>query len=271
MNSNYGPQNHHYGQPQNQYPQAPQPQYAPHPQYAPQPQYAPMPAPQNSAMKMGAVSLALLAVGIGAFALVVSMKNTETKNTAAESAPQTVINIPSQINIPGLPTSSAPAPVIVNNPAPRVVTVPGQAPVQQAPRQQAPVQGGQGTIQAQKDAEAAAAAKAAQEKADQEASAAKTAQEKADAEAEAAQAKADAEAKAAQEKADAEAKAAAQQKAEQKQGLLNQAAAMRAQAQQLRNQAIGDFINGPGFKPRPPSSTDRPGHSRLRLHSSDLG
>ena len=104
MNSNYGPQNHHYGQPQNHYAQAPQPQYAPQPCT----RRCRRPAELRFAMKMAAGALALLAVGIGAFALVMGMKNTETTNTAAQSAPQTVINIPSQINIPGLPTSSSP-------------------------------------------------------------------------------------------------------------------------------------------------------------------
>jgi hypothetical protein len=125
-------------------------------------------APQNSGsgMKMVAGALALLAIGIGAFAMVLGMKNSET-TTAAQSTPSTVFNIPSEINIPSLVDDDSPStsPVVVNNPAPRVITVPGQAPVQQAPRQQQQpvadepvIQGGQGVIQAQKDAEEAAAA-----------------------------------------------------------------------------------------------------------------
>ena len=138
MNSYYGPQNSHYGQPNTYYAPAPQPQYAPQPMYAPAPV-----APQNSGsgMKMAAGALALLAIGIGAFAMVLGMKNSET-TTAAQSTPSTVFNIPSEINIPSLVDDDSPAtsPVVVNNPAPRVITIPGQAPVQQAPRQQAPVQ-----------------------------------------------------------------------------------------------------------------------------------
>jgi len=134
MNGYYGPQNGYYP---NQY--AP----APHQHYAPQPQYAPMPVAQNSGqgMKVAAGALALLAIGIAAFAVVFGMKkDANVEATAAQSSPSTVINLPSEINMPSLGSSTAPAPVVVNNPAPRVITVPGQAPVQQAPVQQAPVQ-----------------------------------------------------------------------------------------------------------------------------------
>ena len=133
MNGYYGPQNGYYP---NQY--AP----APHQHYAPQPQYAPMPVAQNSGqgMKVAAGALALLAIGIAAFAVVFGMKkDANVEATAAQSSPSTVINLPSEINMPSLGSSTAPAPVVVNNPAPRVITVPGQAPVQQAPVQQAPV------------------------------------------------------------------------------------------------------------------------------------
>jgi len=130
MNSNYGPQNGHYG-------------YANH-NYAPaaQPQYAPMPVAQNagSGMKMVAGAVALLAIGIGAFAVVFGMKNDASPATTAAQAPSsTVVNLPSEINIPSLDTPSPGAPVVVNNPAPRVITVPGQAPGQkQAPAQNPP-------------------------------------------------------------------------------------------------------------------------------------
>lgn len=130
MNSNYGPQNGHYG-------------YANH-NYAPvaQPQYAPMPVAQNagSGMKMVAGAVALLAIGIGAFAVVFGMKNDASPATTAAQAPSsTVVNLPSEINIPSLGTPSPAAPVVVNNPAPRVITVPGQAPGQkQAPAQNPP-------------------------------------------------------------------------------------------------------------------------------------
>ena len=127
------------------------------------------------------------------------MKNSNVETTSAQSAPSTVFNIPSEINIPSLDTTASPsAPVVVNNPAPRVITIPGQAPVQQAPVQQAPVTGN--GDQAKADAQAAADA----------------------------QAKADAEAKA---KADAETKAANQKKAA---ALNAEATSLRAQANQAR-------------------------------------
>ncbi|OBA93227.1 hypothetical protein A5662_20245 [Mycobacteriaceae bacterium 1482268.1] len=137
MNSYYGPQ-----APQHRYYGPPHAYYAP----APQPQYAPVPAaPQNSGsgIKMAAGALALLAVGIGAFAIVFGMKQSNVETTSAQSAPSTVFNIPSEISLPSLGGSTSTAPVVVNNPAPRVITVPGQAPVQQAPVQQAPVAQGQ--------------------------------------------------------------------------------------------------------------------------------
>ena len=153
MNGYYGPQNGYYP---NQY--AP----APHQHYAPQPQYAPMPVAQNSGqgMKVAAGALALLAIGIAAFAVVFGMKkDANVEATAAQSSPSTVINLPSEINMPSLGSSTAPAPVVVNNPAPRVITVPGQAPVQQAPVQQAPVQSN-ANDQAEAEAKAKAEAEA---------------------------------------------------------------------------------------------------------------
>ena len=219
MNSYDGPHNSNYGYPNTYYAQAPQPQYAPMPVAAQK---------SDSGMKMAAAALGLLAVGIAAFAIVLGMNKSSTpENTAAQSTPSTVFNIPSEINIPSLGSSSPSAPVVVNNPTPRVITVPGQAPVQvpaqQAPAQQAPVQ----QAPAQNPADE-------QKKADEQA--------KADAEAKAAQEKADAEAKAAQEKAAAEAKAA-QEKANQKAGLLAQAKAMKNQAATLRAQAAASPIN----------------------------
>ena len=48
-----------------------------------------------------------------------------------------------EINIPSLVDDDSPrtAPVVVNNPAPRVITIPGQAPVQQAPGSRRPSAG----------------------------------------------------------------------------------------------------------------------------------
>ena len=206
MNGYYGPQNGYYP---NQY--AP----APHQHYAPQPQYAPMPVAQNSGhgMKVAAGALALLAIGIAAFAVVFGMKkDANVEATAAQSSPSTVINLPSEINMPSLGSSTAPAPVVVNNPAPRVITVPGQAPVQQAPVQQAPVQSN-----ANDQAEAEAKAKAEAE----------------------AKATAEAEAKA---KADADAKAENVKKAA---GLKAIAASKRTAAQQTRLQASLLLDNDP--------------------------
>jgi hypothetical protein len=176
MNSYYGPQNAQYGYASNY-------GYAP----APAPMYV-QAAPQNSGsgMKIAAGALALLAVGIAAFVLVLGMKKSEA-TTSAQSTPSTVFNIPSEISIPSLQgsTTSA-APVVVNNPAPRVITVPGsvqqapvQVPVQQAPAQQAPVQQSTGGSQAADQAQ-----KEAQDKAAQEAAAKKAAQDAADAKAE---------------------------------------------------------------------------------------
>jgi hypothetical protein len=160
MNSYYAPQNGYYP---NHYAPAPQQQYAP------QPHYAPMPVAQNSGqgMKVAAGVLALLAIGIAAFAVVFGMKkDANVEATAAQGSPSTVINLPSEINIPSLGSSTTPAPVVVNNPAPRVITVPGQAPVQsqapaqQAPAQQAPVQQAPAQNNTNDQAEAEAKAKA---------------------------------------------------------------------------------------------------------------
>jgi outer membrane biosynthesis protein TonB len=161
-------------------------------------------------MKMAAGALALLAIGIGAFALMLGMKNSNVETTSAQSAPSTVFNIPSEINIPSLDTTSSPsAPVVVNNPAPRVITIPGQAPVQQAPVQQAPVQ--QAPVQ-----QAPVNGNGEQAKAD-------------------AQAAADAQAKAdAQKKADDDAAATKAANAQKAQDLKANATALRQQAQQIR-------------------------------------
>jgi hypothetical protein len=151
MNSYYAPQNGYYPN-----------HYAP----APQLQYAPMPVVQQtsgSGMKVVAGALALLAIGIAAFAVVFGMKNDSgMESTSAQSAPSTVINLPSEINIPSLGSSTAPAPVVVNNPAPRVITVPGEAPVQNQAPVQLPAQSNtDAQAQADADAKAAAATKAA--------------------------------------------------------------------------------------------------------------
>ena len=99
MNSYYAPQNGYYPN-----------HYAP----APQLQYAPMPVVQQtsgSGMKVVAGALALLAIGIAAFAVVFGMKkDSGVENTAAQSAPSTVINLPSEINIPSLGSSTPPQP-----------------------------------------------------------------------------------------------------------------------------------------------------------------
>ena len=104
MNSNYGPQNSYYG-----YPNA-QLRTGSAAAVRSDAQYAPMPvAPQNSGsgMKMAAGALALLAIGIGAFAVMFGMKHDSgVENTAAQSAPSTVINLPSEINIPSLSSST---------------------------------------------------------------------------------------------------------------------------------------------------------------------
>jgi hypothetical protein len=67
MNTYYAPQNGYYPN-----------HYAPAPQqpYAPQPLYASMPVAQSSGqgMKVAAGALALLAIGIAAFAVVFGMK-----------------------------------------------------------------------------------------------------------------------------------------------------------------------------------------------------
>ncbi|MDX1883376.1 hypothetical protein [Mycolicibacterium sp. 120270] len=207
MNNYYGPQHSQYAQPQVY--------------YAPQPMYAPAPvAPQNSGsgMKLAAGALALLAIGIAAFAIVAGMKKSET-TTTAQSTPSTVFNIPSEINIPSLTDDSpSTSPVVVNNPAPRVITIPGQAPVQQAPApqqqapapQQAPVPQQQAPAQQGNNNE-----QAAEEQAAKDAAAQKAAEEQA--------------------AKDAAAEKAAKEKAATKQALLDQAAALEAQAAQFQN------------------------------------
>ena len=211
MNSYYGPQHSHYG-----YPNA---------QYAPQHQYAPQPvAPKNSGsgMQMAAGALALLAIGIGAFAVMFSMKhNSGMENTAAQSAPSTVINLPSEINVPSLGSSTPSAPVVVNSPAPRVITVPGQAPAQAPAQNPAPAQN-QAPVQNQSPA---------QNSADE-------------------QKKADAQAKAAQQTASLRAAAQAQRnqatvlrsQAGLNPGLLGEADRLDANAKSLEDQA--DALGG---------------------------
>ena len=129
QNQNYGPQHNGYG-------------YAPMQQPM---QQMPMAAPvvQSTAASKGLLMVAGIAVvGAAAFGGVYLMNSSSQPEQTAASQPSTVLNIPSEINIPGLNTNSDPAsPVIVNNPAPvRVVTQPAprsngntSAPVQQAP------------------------------------------------------------------------------------------------------------------------------------------
>src|SRR4051812_41231138 len=106
---NYGPQHTGYG-------------------YAPMQQPMPMPAPMaapaaSSSANSGLLMIAGLAVvGAAAFGGVYLMNSSDAEPTAA-STPSTVVNIPSEINIPSLTTEKQddPAsPVIVNNPAPSV-------------------------------------------------------------------------------------------------------------------------------------------------------
>jgi hypothetical protein len=124
-------------------------QYNGYQSYAPmqQPvQQMPMAAPvaQSSSANMGLLMVAGLAVvGAAAFGGVYLMNSShDVQPATTASAPSTTVNLPSEINIPGLTTNSDPAsPVIVhNNPAPvRVFT---SGPANQAPvRGSAPAQG----------------------------------------------------------------------------------------------------------------------------------
>jgi hypothetical protein len=111
---NYGPQHDGYG-------------YAPMQQPMHQMQQMPMqaaPVAQSAAASKGLLMVAGLAVvGAAAFGGVFLMNSSSQPEQTAASAPSTVFNIPSEINIPGLNTNSDPAsPVVVNKPAPRVFT-----------------------------------------------------------------------------------------------------------------------------------------------------
>ncbi len=84
----------------------------------------PVAAPASSA-NMGLLVVAGLAVvGAAAFGGVYLMNSSHEAQPTAASAPSTVVNLPSTIEIPSLTPNSDPAsPVIVNNPAPvRVFT-----------------------------------------------------------------------------------------------------------------------------------------------------
>ncbi|MGZ6779881.1 MAG: hypothetical protein ACXVGO_12890 [Mycobacterium sp.] len=122
------------------------PQYNGYHGYAPmQQQMQPMavaaPAAQSSPANMGLMMIAGLAVvGAAAFGGVYLMNSSHDTQPAATAAavPSTVVNLPSEINVPGLTTQNDPAsPVIVNNPgpvrvftpsAPRSVSAPAVAP-----------------------------------------------------------------------------------------------------------------------------------------------
>ena len=102
------------------------PQYNGYQGYAPMPQQ-PIAAPvaPSSSANMGLLVVAGLAVvGAAAFGGVYLMNSSHEAQPTAASAPSTVVNLPSTIEIPSLTPNSDPAsPVIVNNPAPvRVFT-----------------------------------------------------------------------------------------------------------------------------------------------------
>lgn len=119
--------------------------------YAPMPQQQPMPmqpmpvqapvAPSAAAGKGLLMVAGLAVVGAAAFGGVMLMNSSSQPEPTAASAPSTVVNLPSTIEIPSLTPQSDPASsVIVNNPGPvRVFTqsAPRQAgtpaPVAQAP------------------------------------------------------------------------------------------------------------------------------------------
>jgi outer membrane biosynthesis protein TonB len=134
QHQNHGPQHNGYG-------------YAPMQQPMPM-QQMPMAAPvaQSATASKGLLMVAGIAVvGAAAFGGVMLVNSSSQPEQTAASSPSTVLNIPSEINIPGLNTHSDPAssPVVVNNPAPVRVFTPSAprsnntstAPVQQ----QAPV------------------------------------------------------------------------------------------------------------------------------------
>lgn len=114
--------------------------YAPMPQQQPMPVQAPV-APSAAAGKGLLMVAGLAVVGAAAFGGVMLMNSSSQPEPTAASAPSTVVNLPSTIEIPSLTPQSDPASsVIVNNPGPvRVFTqsAPRQAgtpaPVAQAP------------------------------------------------------------------------------------------------------------------------------------------
>lgn len=159
----------------------PEPSYG----YAPEPQYghgsyygeqAPMPqqplpvqapAAKSSSAGKGLMFVAGLAViGAAAFGGVYLMnsaspENTTTTSAAPAAAEAPVVNLPSAIDIPALvPAQNAPAPVIVNNPAP--IHVSGQTSAPRSIASQKPVVSAQKpNVAAQKPIAAPAPAAAA--------------------------------------------------------------------------------------------------------------
>jgi hypothetical protein len=128
-----------YPQPQNYAPQYNGYGYAPLPQQ-PMPMQMAAPVAQSAAAGKGLLMVAGLAVvGAAAFGGVMLMNSSSQPEPTAASAPSTVVNLPSTIELPSLTTQDDPAsPVIVNNPgpsvrvftpsAPRAVTAPAPAP-----------------------------------------------------------------------------------------------------------------------------------------------
>jgi hypothetical protein len=107
---------------------------APMPQ-PPMPVQAPVAQSSSSSAGKGLLFVAGLAVvGAAAFGGVYLMNSTSSEPTANTSAapaatPSTVVNLPSAVDIPALaPAQNAPAPVIVNNPAPVRVSGPVSVP-----------------------------------------------------------------------------------------------------------------------------------------------
>jgi hypothetical protein len=121
------------------------PQYNGYNGYAPMPQQpTPMVAPvaQASSVNTGLLVVAGLAVvGAAAFGGFYLTNSSHDAQPTAASAPTTVVNLPSTIEIPSLTTNDDPAsPVIVNNPAPVRVFTPSAPRTVNAPAQAAPAQ-----------------------------------------------------------------------------------------------------------------------------------
>ena len=100
-----------------------------------QPVQAPIGQPSSSSAGKGLLFVAGLAVvGAAAFGGIYLMNSTSAEPTASTSAAPAaaqapVVNLPSAVDIPALaPAQSAPAPVIINNPAPIRVSGPVSSP-----------------------------------------------------------------------------------------------------------------------------------------------